>query len=260
MRKFRFVFMLATLIIVWSVATPAFGQAKPFIKRPASQAEIVKAIDNCEGLLNIDCKTLAKVADATYREKLRGNDLDISTPGALADYVETLVPVPCPKVDREVVLGRILKTGVVDLKGFKRKFKPNEMCLFDNQLAYYFAPLTCFNFIPLTEELPMPDIPLRSISVSVASPARSLVTPGKKPAVTFKPTDVRAEEVQVARHEEPEIVQMPDGRVLAIQPKKSWWSRNWKWVAPVAAIGIGATVCASVCNRTDTVTVTVNIR
>ncbi len=208
------------LVLAVSMATPVFAQALPFTKRPVSQEQLAKAIEkNDRSILNVSSTEMVRAANEAF-------GFDMESPKELAHWVRNLTDTSCPS-GHTSTLARVLKSGEVDLYGFKRPFRDGEPCLLDANLARYVLSRLCGNFVTQA------DLPLFGA-----------VTPPRYYSGGMSMAE-------------------PEGAIRAEQRSHnasgSWWSRNKKWVLPVAGgVAAGAIVCTVTgCGMKQTVTVTV---
>ncbi len=212
---------LFALVLVLFTVVPAFGQALPFTKKPVTQEQLAKAIEKDDhSILNVSADEMVRAANEAF-------GFDMESPKELAEWVRNLTDTSCP-AGYTSTLARVLKSGEVDLYGFKRPFREGEPCLLDANLARYVLSRLCGNFVTQA------DLPLFG-------------------AVTPPPRYYSGGHTGVG----------PEGAMRHEQSSRnssgSWFSRNKKWLLPVAGgVAAGAIVCTVTgCGMRQTVTVTI---
>lgn len=217
--------LLSIIVVVVSVhAAEAQPQYLPFTKSPVSQEVYARAIEfNDSRVLNA---TATEMVDAMGRQF---PELEISSPAELAMYIRHLSVIECPQT--KAVLGRVdTRLKKVDLDGRGRLLRQGELCLYDNNEGLWIASLSCGNII-------VSHLPVFKAMVTEE------VLPSENPIMV---TGSRL--VQGLSHHSQEQEQEGEDSV----PRKNWMARNWKWVAPVAAVAAGAIVCGVACRSTVT--------
>jgi hypothetical protein len=216
---------LFALVLVLFTVVPAFGQALPFTKKPVTQEQLAKAIEkNDRSILNVSADEMVRAANEAF-------GFDMESPKELAEWVRNLTDTSCP-AGYTSTLARVLKSGEVDLYGFKRPFRVGEQCLLDANLARYVLSRLCGNFVTQAD-LPLFGAVSKSPSALDPSLGDRLFSGGPQ------------------RHDNPSIDPQ--------HSQGSWWSRNKKWALPViGGVAAGAIVCTVTgCGMKQTVNVTI---
>lgn len=220
------------------LGSEAYAQALPFVKEPQSQEALARAIEvGNQSVLNLSPNDYLRAANEAL-------GLEIEDYKALASYIRRLKKVSCP-VGYESTLGRVLKTGEVDLYGFKRKFVEGENCLLDTNTARYVVSLLCGNVITATG---LPIFGAETTEYTSKAPADEL-PPVFTDRVNVGTTNPLAPSTTLDTSRSPDSSQ-----------KNSWFSKNKSWVIPAGVgVAVGTAAILAIKGRSVTVTQTVTI-
>lgn len=178
-------FLIAVLLF-GSTQLWAQGTAKPFISQELSHRKDPREVfakgiaTNDKSLLNLDCMKIVEITNLVAQTNLR----DCT---GLAGFIRQLPVEPCPQ-KITTGLARVLANGKIDLTGWKRTLRPDELCLFsDNRVLF---SLDCGNIIPSLYTARAPVRPAETPkSVTVVPPPAPAppVVPPPSPAPTPAP-------------------------------------------------------------------------
>lgn len=168
-------------------AQTAHGIAKSPQAQEAVAAACEKGGNN--SLLNVSCAEIVEWLNA-YRP-----GMNIKNNAALATYIRTLSTVPCPAgnfaLNREVD-GKILHetTG----HGWKRDFRPGELCLYDNNRGEIQFSLSCWNspyeILSVASAMPVTADRPQTVTVPLVTSTPAGVTITVSPTITVNPAPV----------------------------------------------------------------------
>lgn len=136
MRRFLFGLLVTGILVSQAEAADT---AKPFTKRKVTQEEYARACEaNDMKILHIDCDKIAEAAFPVMGMKFAGRK-------EFARWVRELEVRECPQ--EKVRLARIftVPTKRVDTKGWERRLRKGEMCLYEDNRPV--ISLDCGNFI-----------------------------------------------------------------------------------------------------------------
>lgn len=233
MKKLLKLAMAVMAIILVSSGLEA--QALAFTKRPVTREQYASAIQNNDRrVLNLDCGAIVRSANSIFGHSF-------TSCGQLATFVGQLTVADCP-LGVSVGLGRVLASGRTDINGWRRPFRIDEKCLYDNNTGLWFASLSCGNLV--TERL--------SVRTAMATPEAQPVQPAgpRRPDPTFESEPVRVQ-VEVDVNDTRQVTEVRRrGHGLG------WWLPR---LAVLGAAGYAGYMCATDwCSVTQETVVIVN--